>query len=129
MIVTIVGAGRLAEGLAVRALAGGHRLRITDSDPGKADALHFPSYGEDSARLLVEQRGVGALGIDTASVDYGPSRDFIVHQIGAARNVANLENLANLDQLPERGAFVIALPMKIAGGSGGPARVVALVQR
>ena len=39
MIVTIVGAGRLAEGVAVRALAGGHRLRVVDSEPGKADAL------------------------------------------------------------------------------------------
>ena len=100
-----------------------------DDRPGKTDALHFPSYGEDAARLLVEQRGVGALGIDTASVDYGPSRDFIVHRIGAAQNVANLENLANLDQLPERGATVIALPMKIAGGSGGPVRIVALIRR
>jgi kynurenine formamidase len=100
-----------------------------DDRPGATDALHFPSYGAEAARLLVEERGVGALGIDTASIDYGLSRDFVVHRIAAAANVAGLENLANLEQLPERGALVIALPMKIAGGSGGPVRIVALVRR
>ncbi len=69
------------------------------------------------------------LGIDTASIDYGPSTDFLAHRVGAAANVANLENLTALDQLPPTGATVIALPMKIAGGSGGPVRVVALVPR
>ena len=77
--------------------------------------------------MLVEQRGVVMLGIDTASIDYGKSTDFIAHRIGAERNVANLENLMNLDDLPASGAILMALPMKIEGGSGGPARVVALV--
>ena len=74
----------------------------------------------EAAKLLVEDRGVGALGIDTASIDYGPSTDFLVHRTAAARNVPGLENLTNLDRLPARGAVVIALPMKIEGGSGGP---------
>ena len=100
-----------------------------DDRPGATDALHFPSYGADAARMLVEQRAVGALGIDTASVDFGPSRDFPVHRISAAANVVNLENLASLDQIPERGAIVIALPMKITGGTGGPVRVVAVVKK
>lgn len=100
-----------------------------DDRPGVTSALHFPSYGADAARVLVEERRVGALGIDTASIDYGQSTDFIVHRIAAAANVAGLENLANLGELPERGAFVIALPMKIAGGSGGPVRIAALVRR
>ena len=100
-----------------------------DDRPGARDALRFPSYGADAARILVEQRGVGALGIDTASVDFGQSRDFAVHRISAPANVVNLENLTNLDQLPERGAVVIALPMKISGGTGGPARVVAIVKK
>ncbi|HEX7151785.1 MAG TPA: cyclase family protein [Thermoanaerobaculia bacterium] len=98
-----------------------------DDTPGATDRLHFPSYGADAARLLVDQRRVGALGVDTPSIDYGQSRDFIVHQIAAAQNVAGLENLTNLDALPLRGATVIALPMKIAGGSGGPVRVVAIL--
>ncbi len=99
-----------------------------DDTPGDASHLHFPSYGKEAAELLVRGRKVGALGVDTASIDYGPSRDFIVHQIAAAADVPGLENLARLGELPERGAWVIALPMKIGGGSGGPLRAVALVQ-
>lgn len=100
-----------------------------DDTPGATDKLHFPSYGEDAARLLVTERSVAAIGVDTASIDYGQSRDFIVHQIANGADVPGLENIANLDRLPERGAFVIALPMKIARGSGGPLRIVALVPK
>ncbi len=100
---------------------------LGDDTPGDASNLHFPSYGEEAARLLVEGRGAAVLGIDAASIDYGPSTDFIVHQVAAAAGVPSLENLTNLDRLPTRGATVIALPMKISGGSGGPLRAVALV--
>ncbi|HJR57869.1 MAG TPA: cyclase family protein [Vicinamibacterales bacterium] len=102
---------------------------LGDDTPGDASKLSFPSFGADAARLLVEERGAAALGIDTASIDYGRSADFQVHRIAAAKNVPGLENLANLDQLPARGALVIALPMKIEGGSGGPLRAVALVPK
>jgi kynurenine formamidase len=100
---------------------------LGDDTPGDASKLSFPSYGEGAAKLLVETRKVALLGVDTASIDYGRSTDFIVHRLSAARNVSGLENLANLERLPPRGATVIALPMKIEGGSGGPARVIALV--
>jgi kynurenine formamidase len=100
---------------------------LGDDTPGDASKLHFPSYGAEAARYLVSERRVGAIGVDTASIDYGASRDFQVHQIAAAANVPGLENVAALDQLPETGAWVVALPMKIAGGSGGPLRIVALV--
>lgn len=100
-----------------------------DDTPGATDNLHFPSYGEDAARLLVEDRRVAALGVDTASIDYGQSSDFIVHRIANGANVPGFENVAHLERLPARGAFVIALPMKIAGGSGGPLRIVAAVPR
>jgi kynurenine formamidase len=105
------------------------RAYLGDDRPGDASRLSFPSYGDDAARLLVEERRVAALGVDTASIDYGRSTDFIVHRLAAARNVPGLENLTNLDRLPPRGATVIALPMKIEGGSGGPVRVVALTGR
>ena len=98
-----------------------------DDTPGKTDNLHFPSYGEDAARLLVEERRVAAIGVDTASIDYGQSKDFIVHRIANGADVPGLENVANLERLPARGAFLIALPMKIAGGSGGPVRIVGVV--
>ncbi len=100
-----------------------------DDTPGATDNLHFPSYGEDAARLLVEQRHVAALGVDTASIDYGQSKNFIVHQIANGANVPGFENVANLEKVPARGALVIALPMKIARGSGGPLRIVAVLPR
>jgi kynurenine formamidase len=70
---------------------------------------------------------VHAVGIDTASLDHGPSTDFQTHQILAKSELPGLENLTGLDALPVRGAYVIALPMKIGAGSGAPCRVVALV--
>lgn len=106
----------------------GDRLRYFGDDrPGSTDNLHFPSYGTEAARLLVEQRKVGALGVDTASIDYGQSRDFMVHRIAAAAEVPGLENVANVERLPARGAWIVALPVKIGGGSGAPVRIVALV--
>lgn len=100
---------------------------LGDDTPGDASKLHFPSFGKEAAQYLVQQRHIGALGVDTASIDYGPSKDFVVHRIASAAAVPGLENIANLDQLPETGAWIIALPMKIAHGSGGPLRVVGLV--
>lgn len=94
-----------------------------------AGSLDFPSYGAEAARLLVEQRRVVLLGVDTASIDFGRSKDFMVHRIAAAANAAGLENLTRLEELPETGFTIIALPMKIRGGSGGPVRVIALVPR
>ena len=99
---------------------------LGDDAPGDDSNLHFPSYGADAARLLV-QRGVAVLGVDTASIDHGPSKNFLVHRIACAANVAGLENLMNLDAVPATGAWVLALPIKIAAGTGAPARVVALV--
>jgi kynurenine formamidase len=127
--------GRIAAGTIVLLRTGWSRhwpnakAYLGDDTPGDASKLSFPSYGVEAVKLLVEERGVAALGIDTASIDYGKSTDFQVHRIAAARNVPGFENLTNLDQLPPRGATVIALPMKIEKGSGGPLRAVALVPR
>lgn len=100
---------------------------LGDDTPGETGNLHFPGIGEAAARLLVDDRGAGLLGIDTASIDRGQSTDFIAHRIGAAAGVPNLENLADLSVLPPSGFLLAALPMKIEGGTGAPARVVALV--
>jgi kynurenine formamidase len=89
--------------------------------------LHFPGLDPAAARLLVE-RGADAVGIDTASIDRGQSTTFEAHQVLAAAEVPVFENVAHLDELPARGAFVVALPMKIRGGSGGPLRIVALLR-
>src|SRR5437867_2886730 len=81
---------------------GNRKAYFGDDTPGATDKLHFPSYGADAARLLVNERHVAAIGLDTASIDYGQSRDFIVHQIANGANVPGLENIANLDRLPAR---------------------------
>jgi kynurenine formamidase len=94
--------------------------------PGDVENLHFPGVSPEAAELLVA-RGVAVVGIDTASIDPGVSRDFQSHQILSAAQLPVLENVASLDALPSRGALVFALPMKIGGGSGAPCRVVALV--
>jgi kynurenine formamidase len=90
--------------------------------------LHFPGLSEAGARWLVRERRVKAVGIDTASIDRGQSTDFMSHRVLGAANVPVFENLARLGRLPRRGFGVVALPMKIEGGSGGPLRVIA-VQR
>ncbi|MFN0179957.1 MAG: cyclase family protein [Gemmatimonadales bacterium] len=106
----------------------GNRLAyFGDTTPGDASRLHFPGYGVEAAKLLVEERAVAGLGVDSPSIDHGPSADFAVHRILAAKNGIGLENLTGLEQLPPIGATVIALPMKIAKGSGGPVRVVAVL--
>ncbi len=102
---------------------------LGDDRKGDASNLHFPGFGASAAKVLVEERGAAALGLDTASLDPGNSKDFAVHRLAAARNVPGLENLENLEKLPPKGAWLLALPMKIEGGSGGPLRAVALVPR
>ena len=104
------------------------REYLGDDTAGDASNLHFPGYGVEAARLLVEQRQVASLGVDTASIDHGPSTDFMVHQIAGASNVVALENVANLGQVPPVGSWIVALPMKITNGSGGPVRILALRQ-
>jgi kynurenine formamidase len=99
---------------------------LGDTTPGDVSNLHFPGIGADAAELLVE-RQIAAVGLDTASLDHGPSREFEAHRILAAAGIPGFENLHSLAQLPARGALVIALPMKIGQGSGGPLRAIAIV--
>jgi kynurenine formamidase len=89
--------------------------------------LHFPGLHQDAATWLAEERKVKAVGIDTASIDYGQSTGFDAHRVLCGRNIPVFENLTSLDQLPPRGATVYALPIKIKGGSGGPLRAIAVI--
>lgn len=89
--------------------------------------LHFPGLHPDAARWLAERRRVDAVGLDTPSIDHGQSTDFMAHRVLYAAGVPGLENLARLGELPPTGAYVVALPMKIAGGSGAPLRIVGVV--
>jgi len=97
--------------------------------PSAVPELHFPGLDPEAAAWLVENRSVAAVGIDTPSIDYGQSADFQAHVALYSANVSGFENVASLERLPEQGAFVVALPMKIEGGSGGPLRIVAFVPR
>lgn len=106
----------------------GDRKKYLGTDvPLDTANLHFPGISREAAELLAKQRKVDAVGIDTASLDHGSSKDFVAHQLLTGSNVYGLENVANLDKLPPKGATVIALPMKIRGGTGSPTRIIAVL--
>ena len=87
--------------------------------------LHFPGIHPNAAEWLTANRKIKAIGVDLASIDYGQSKDFKTHQVFYGANIPGFENVANMDKLPLKGAYIIALPMKIKGGSGAPLRIVA----
>ena len=91
--------------------------------------LHFPGLDPAGAKWLVENRRIAAIGLDTPSIDRGQSRLYESHQILFKAGIPAFENVARLEELPEKGFQVIALPMKIQGGSGGPLRIVAVLGR
>jgi kynurenine formamidase len=106
------------------------RARYMGTDERGAAAvakLHFPGLHPDAAKWLVTSRSIDAIGLDTPSIDYGQSTTFASHVTLFERDVPALENVANLDELPAKGFTVVALPMKIRGGSGGPVRIAAFV--
>jgi kynurenine formamidase len=121
--------GRIAAG-AIVLLRTGWAARWPDAQKYRnQDAqgrMHFPGFSVEAAKLLI-QRKVSGLGCDTMSVDYGPSSDFAVHHLALGSGLYHLENLADLSELPESGAFLVAAPIKLEGGSGGPVRVFALL--
>jgi kynurenine formamidase len=102
-------------------------LGTTKTGPAGVPELHFPGIDSSAARWLAAERRVKAVGIDTPSIDYGQSTTFDTHRSLFAQNIPAFENVASLERLPPTGAYVVALPMKIRGGSGGPLRIVALV--
>lgn len=94
-----------------------------------AAKLCFPGLAPEAATWLATTRQIHAIGIDTASIDRGKSKDFAAHVNLMSNNIPAFENLANLDKLPATGVYVIALPVKIRGGSGGPLRIVARFEK
>jgi kynurenine formamidase len=103
-------------------------LGTDERGPGAVPKLHFPGLDPAAAGWLVRERKIKAVGLDTASIDYGQSTLFETHVELMTHNVPAMENLANLEQLPPTGITVVALPMKIAGGSGGPLRAIAILE-
>ena len=87
--------------------------------------MHFPGFSADAARLLIARK-VSGIGCDTLSADYGASEDFAVHHLVLGAGLYHLENLSDLSEVPEAGAFLVVAPIKLEGGSGGPVRVFAV---
>jgi kynurenine formamidase len=89
--------------------------------------MHFPGFSVDAVKILIDRK-VSGLGCDTASADYGASSDFAVHHLSLGAGLYHLENLSDLSEVPESGAFLIVAPIKLEGGSGGPVRVFAILE-
>lgn len=107
-----------------------NRLQYLGTDKMGPDAvldLHFPGLDPQAALWLATERNIKAVGIDTASIDFGQSTLFESHQNLFKHNIPALENVANLDLLPAHGFLIVALPMKIKDGSGGPLRIIAII--
>ncbi len=107
-----------------------NRVKYMGTDERGQDAvkkLRFPGIHPKAAQFLVSKRKIKAVGLDTPSIDFGGSTLFETHQILFEKNIPGFENVANLDKLPATGFMIIALPMKIKGGSGGPLRIVAFI--
>ncbi len=121
--------GRIPEG-AIVLLRTGWSSRWPDAQKYRnQDAkgkMHFPGFSAEAAKLLIERK-VSGLGCDTLSIDHGASSDYAVHRLALGAGLYQLENLADMSELPETGAFLIVAPIKLEGGSGGPVRVFALL--
>ena len=102
-------------------------MGTAERGPDAVPKLHFPGLAPEAARWLVANRSIHAIGLDTPSIDYGQSTLFEAHRILFEANIPAFENVAHLDRLPPAGFTIIALPMKIKDGSGGPLRIVAVV--
>ncbi|TGV00595.1 cyclase family protein [Flavivirga rizhaonensis] len=106
------------------------KIKYLGTDKRGKDAiklLHFPGLSPEAAEWLVKNRNVKSIGIDTPSIDYGQSEYFKSHIILLKESIPVFENLTNLDKLPLSGFEIIALPMKIEGGTGAPLRIIAMV--
>jgi kynurenine formamidase len=120
--------GFIEDGSAVFLRTGWER-RLDDplAYSGPAEGPRFPGFSVEAARLLVEERGVAGLGIDTLSIDVGHAKDFPVHSYVLGRGVWQVENLINLAKVPPVGTWAIIGVPRVADASGFPARVFALV--
>jgi kynurenine formamidase len=125
--------GNLPDGAIVVARSGWGRYwpdkkRYLGTDKsGDVSHLRFPGFSIDAVRYLLDSHKVAAIAIDTPSMDPGNSKDFPVHRLWLGANKAGFENVANADELPEAGATLFCIPMKIGQGTGAPARIFALL--
>jgi kynurenine formamidase len=121
--------GQIPEG-AIVLLRTGWSSRWPDAqsyrNQDEAGRMHFPGFSVEAVERLIERK-VSGIGCDTISVDCGASQEFAVHHLALGAGLYHLENLSDLSELPEKGAFLVVAPIKLEGGSGGPVRVFALL--
>ena len=122
--------GRILEGAVVLIATGWDRYwpDRTRYMNDKNGVKHFPGLSAEATTLLARDRRVAGIGIDTPSIDYGPSTGFEAHHVSMPLNVYHIENMTHLLDLPATGFQVVVAPINIGGGSGGPARVFAFVR-
>ena len=120
--------GRISKGAAVL-MYSGWETRATDQTAYRnmdtRGVMHFPGFSKEAAEFLVKERDIRGIGVDTLSLDYGPSTDFGAHFTVLPTNKWGIENLANLGKVPPRGATIFVGLPKVQGASGGPARIIA----
>jgi len=127
--------GRIPEGSIIILYTGfeqywNDHLRYTGTlkkGPEGIAELHFPGLSPDAASWIVRYKKINAIGLDTPSIDFGQSKDFQTHRILTSAGITIYENLTNISLLPSSGSYIVALPMKIKGGSGAPLRIVAIL--
>jgi kynurenine formamidase len=103
----------------------GDAAKYTGKDA--AGVFHFPGIAPEAAQWMMKERDVMALAVDTLSLDHGPSKDFRTHTLWLPSGRYGLENVANLDKVPAKGAMLVAGVAKVKDATGGPTRVLALV--
>jgi len=121
--------GPLPENCCVAINSGWSAYASTDKfrNVGADERMHFPGIHSHTANMLIKERKVAGLAVDTLSLDYGPSRDFATHYAWLGAGRWGIECMANLDEVPLRGATLVVGAPKIKGATGGPSRLFALV--
>ena len=121
--------GRIPTNAAVLLASGwGARIgsKVTHRNADASGVMHFPGFGKEAVDFLIAERSVAGIGVDTLSLDHGPSTTFAVHYTWLSTARWGLENLANLEAIPPSGATLFVGAPRIASGSGGPSRVLAV---
>ena len=112
------------------AMNSGWGAKVNDPAYRGADAnggLHFPGFHPEATDMLLSMTSASALAVDTLSLDHGPSADFATHYAWLPAGRYGIENLAGLDNVPAAGATLVVGAPTHKGGTGGPARIFAMV--
>ena len=120
--------GDIPDGACVAMYSGwGEKVGTDEFRNFDGSAQHYPGFHVEAATMLMEETGAASIAVDTLSLDPGNSQDFATHYAWLPSNRFGIENIANLDQMPAAGATIFIGAPKFQGGTGGPARILAMV--